>query len=307
MNKFGRNYLLTISTVDNRIDPTGNPIIIKPPFTVEFDITRNILSSANVCSLRIYNLSQTHRNNIRFNFYNQGEYRRISFLAGYGSGVLPLAFSGNITQAWSAREGNNFVTTIECFDGGFAFANSITSATITAGVPQADVFAQLVGALNEYFVTPGYIGSYPGSISRSNSYSGATTDVLRELSQGGFFVDNEKANILGNSEYVPADIVVVNSQSGLLGTPVLQDTILSFEMLFEPGILPGQQVKLESLTAPEFNSTSFDNGGVNVNGFYKVTSIKHRGTISEAVCGDAVTTLEMFYGSQALIPGTLFS
>ena len=50
MDKFGRNYLLTVQLQDL------SPLVIEPPFTLEFDITQNILTSANVCQFRIYNL-----------------------------------------------------------------------------------------------------------------------------------------------------------------------------------------------------------------------------------------------------------
>src|ERR1017187_1050595 len=98
MDKFGRNYILTVETQNNDL------LIIQPPFTVEFDITRNTLTSANVCSIRIYNLSQNNRNKIRFNIMDTGDFRSVQLQAGYGTN-LPIIFSGNITQAWSVREG----------------------------------------------------------------------------------------------------------------------------------------------------------------------------------------------------------
>ena len=267
---------------------SGGNLRITPPFTVQFDITRSILTSANVCSLRIYNLSENNRNQLRFNFYNTGELRPIEFQAGYGTTNLPIVFTGNITEASSVREGKDFITTIQCFDGGFAFANAITNLNFPDGTAQNVILEALVNSLDQYGVAPGAIGSYPGSISRGNAYSGSTTDILAELTNGGFFIDNGKANCLGNSECVEGGIAVINAKSGLLNTPVLQQTILTFDMLFEPGVIAGQQIQLQSLTEQNYN------------GFYKVLSIHHVGMISPSVCGDAVTSLGMYYGAAAL-------
>lgn len=252
------------------------------PFTVEFDITRNTLTSANVCQIRIYNLSPKNRNLIRKNVNDYNIFRLITLKAGYGSN-MPVIFTGNITQAWSVREGVNFITQIECFDGGFAFANSLSNVVFPANTAQNTVIKTLTEDLDH--VSVGAIGSYPGQLSRGNSYSGSTTGLLAQITGGGFFIDNGRANVLGTNECL-LDIggtKVINAKLGLLGTPVLERTIVHFDMIFEPSLFPAQRIFLESAT------------DVNFNGDYKVTAVKHRGMISAAVCGEAITTGEFFY------------
>jgi hypothetical protein len=278
-NKFNRNYLLSVHKID------GSQLDIEPPFTIEFDITRNVLTSANVCSIRIYNLSENNRNQIRKNICNYGDFRTVRLRAGYGENI-PIIFVGNITQAWSAREGVNFITSIECFDGGFAFANSLTSKTYPSGTSQANILSDLMKNLPG--VSLGAVGSYPGQISRGNAYSGSTVNLLNELSGGGFFVDNGKANCLGNSECLKGDLVLINSDSGLLGTPVLERDILNFDMIFEPRLMVGQKIRLESSTDKNFRND------------WKVISLKHRGMISESVCGEVITSVGLYTGTQLL-------
>ncbi len=58
-------------------------------------------------------------------------------------------------------------------------------------------------------------------------------------------------------------------------------------MIFEPRMFVNQLVALES-TESYFN------------GEYAVMGITHRGTISGAICGDAITTLSLWSGQQAL-------
>lgn len=277
--KFNRNYILSAQTQNDEI------LVIQPPFTVEFDITRNTLTSANVCSIRIYNLSLNNRNALRKDVMDYNNFKSVQLQAGYGTN-MPVIFSGNITQCWSVREGVNFITAIECFDGGFAFDNAQTNIVIPEGTSQETMFQTLIGQLPN--VSLGAIGNFPGSLSRGAALSGSTTDLLRDLSGGAFFIDKGRAHILGNSECLEGEMLLINSQSGLLGTPVLERTTLNFDMIFEPRLTVCQLIQLQTDTAANFN------------GFYKIISLKHRGMISPAVCGDAITTVGLWYGTSSL-------
>lgn len=299
--KFGRNYSFLA-----QVDDAGTQLTIEPPFTLEFDITRNILTSANVCQIRIYNLSQKNRDLLRYDFSNTSLVRPISLKAGYGNNI-PAIFTGNITQAWSVREGVNFITTIECFDGGYSFVNSFSPENLTfpAGTELETVYKTLMGYI--FGTTFGAIGpayilgddNTPTTLTRSFTPdpNRPIADILNEKTGGAFFIDNGRTYILGNNECLTGQVAVINSQSGLLGTPLRENNIVTFDMLFEPGIVMRQKLQLDSLTSQNLNS--FNNAGESVNGFYQVVSIKHRGMISESVCGDAITTLELFFGTQA--------
>lgn len=280
MEKFGRNYELTIEPKD----PGDLPVIVRLPFTIEFDITRNTLTSANVCQVRVYNLSQENRNRIRFNQTDYGHFQSITLRAGYGTN-LATVFTGNISQAWSVREGVNFITQIECYDGGFAFVNGVTNNQFPAGTPERSVIQSTLGNLPG--VKIGAISpNYSGTIPRGNTYSGNSANILKDQLVGdAFFIDNGKANVLGTNEYISdlGGVTVINNQSGLLQTPVLEKSIVRFDMLFEPNLQVAQKIRLESITENNFN------------GEYKVTGVKHRGMISGAVAGAVITTGEFFF------------
>lgn len=314
--KFNRNYTLQIATtsVTNFLSTgvSGNTLTIQPPFTIEFDITRSTLSSANVCQLRIYNLSEINRNQIRHNRCDYGGYRRIEFRAGYGNNLASV-FHGNISAAWSVREGVNFVTTIECYDGGYGYVNGECNLTFPAGTPIQAIITQIAGTLKSKNISIGAIGSYPGIITRGNTYSGNTMTILTELTGGGAFIDNEKFYALGTNEYVASlsSIGVINSESGLLGTPELEggqngQYTVRFDMLFEPGLTVGRIIQLDSSTAASSIITTKSQSllGPGFNGKYTIKSIKHRGMISGAVCGNAITTGTFWYNKNpAAVPG----
>src|SRR5580658_479451 len=106
LDKYNRNYLLKIQTDDLTF------IQIQRPFTIEFDIIRNSLASANTSNFRVYNLAENTRSKIRRNQYDFGSadpstQRLILFNAGYGSN-LSLGFGGYVYNAYSVREGTDF-------------------------------------------------------------------------------------------------------------------------------------------------------------------------------------------------------
>lgn len=302
MQKLGRNYFLQVGLADGTLLP------IQLPFTIEFDISRNILPSANVCSIRIYNLSANHRNLVRLDPMDIiGTYRPVILQAGYNQDLSTI-FSGNMTQAWSVREGTNFVTTLECFDGGFAFANAVTGVSFPGNTSYQTIISTLASSATN--LTKGAIGSFPGTINKGKTYSGNPLELLANLTGNAVFVDSLKVNCLGDNECLAnPGIPVIDASTGLLGTPVRENLILTFDMIFEPKIVVSQQVQLLS-TAGGASSvatqgqikTGSNPTSSNFNGFYKVTSVKHRGMISGAICGDAITTLKMFWGTQTLVP-----
>ena len=83
-------------------------------------------------------------------------------------------------------------------------------------------------------------------------------------------------------------VLAINTKTGLLGTPILQGAFLTVETILEPRIKVGQLVEIESSYNTAFN------------GQYKVIGIRHIGVISEAVSGEAKTTLELLVGDRII-------
>lgn len=286
MDKFQRSYVLTIGPRfegGKLVDP--NLIVIKNPFTLDFEVNRNTLASANTGNFRIYNLSENNRKKIFKDTYRTDIYIPVNLKAGYGT-TLPTIFKGNIRHAWSVRESTNYITTIDAFDGGDAIVNGFVNKTFKKGTAKKALIKSVLDVLPN--VTVGAIGDFAGEISRGNSVNGNASDIASTLSNDGFFIDLEKAYCLNDNECVLGSIAVISSDTGLLGTPIREQQTLSFDMLFEPRVLAAQKISLNSITAKNFNGT------------YKVISIKHHGTISEAVCGDAITSLGLWAGDKEL-------
>lgn len=278
MDKFNRNYQMFIDTND------GGQLRIEKPFTVEFNIVRNTLSSANQGLFRIYNLNSTNRARIlkdRIDFNNR---KTIAFYAGYNSD-LPLCFNGTVRRCYSERQGTNIVTTIEADDAGFAFNNALLEkAQYPKGTSRKNVLKDLIKKLKDFGVNEGKIGDIKGSLLRTNSFGGPTINAIQEISGGTFFIDNGVGYILKENEIIDGAVRVINSDTGLLGTPIRDSKLVEFSIIFEPRIVIAQGLSVESSVYPEINNQ------------YKVTAITHNGMISETVAGTAVTKISCFYG-----------
>jgi hypothetical protein len=274
--KLGRNYFLSIEAID------GAFVAVNLPMTLEFDVQRDVIGGVNFAKIRVYNLSKINRNRI---FKNQGgnDYgRKVVLQAGYGPGpILPVILNGQISECYSVREGNTFISSIDALDGARAFADATINITFPKNTPQQQIVQEIAQSMSQFGVKTGAIGSFPGTTTRANPYSGNPMSILKEITNGKAFIDNGVVNVLGDNEVI-ADygIFVLNSSSGLLNTPIREQQFLNVEILFEPLINCGQQILLDS------------NQGDNLNGFYRVLGVHHRGTISGAVCGDATTSLK---------------
>lgn len=281
MLKFGLNYKIKIQVNESE------EVEVKFPITCEFKIDRNTLSQANTSSFSLVNLSENTRNKIYKDQYTTTVYKAIEFYAGYGND-LSLLFKGNIKRAYSERNGTDFYTRIEAYDGGFAFVNGYSSRSFSAGTSQNKVLDSLVADLPN--IKKGVIGKgFEDDLKKGNCYNDNTMKVLRAITNDHVFIDNEKVNILLDEECVQGNIAKIEANTGLLGTPLKEESSINFNMIFEPRLLVGQSIYLQSTTEKNFN------------GLYKVVGFKHAGTISGSVPSKVVTSGNLWYGKNPLV------
>ena len=295
-DKYGRGYILTIEPAydvaydvagDNTLSPSGQAgITIAPPITVDFSIRRDTLASSNVGTFRIYNLAEETRNQLYKDKNTDWIYMPITFQAGYGV-PLPFIFKGNIMEAKSYRtEGSvDFITEITAYDMGIAMSQAMTSKSFPGGTKQSTVIEYLIGDLKKYYVERGVVSDYSAaSYDRQRILFGPTWDLLQtEKGKGMAFIDNGKVHVLKDGDAIDGPIPTISSDTGLLGSPAKADNYMVADILFEPSIICGQLVDLESRVNTRFN------------GKRQVIGVQHTGTISEAVGGKCRTHVTMYY------------
>jgi hypothetical protein len=304
MEKFNRVYTLSVE-VDNGVNTSpllpefqaNKNVTITLPYTVEFEISRRALSSAQTGTFRVFNLGLEVRNAIQKDIFQYTQLRAIQFRAGYDSPngkFVPIVFNGTVLTAYSYREGVNWVTEIEAFDGGWQMANANNvSLTLAPGASAASVITQLSRQLPNISGTP-IVGNFPVSNLRGEALFGNAWQLILQKSNGLATIDNGQVKALNYYEVIQGEIPLISSETGLLGSPKRTTSTLEFDMIFEPRLTVGQIVLLKSSANKQFNRP------------WKVLGFDHRGTISASVGGDCLTSVRLWFTTQGLevIPGT---
>ena len=228
------------------------------------------MASANTGNFKVYNLGQQHRNVIYKNQFDVNTaFRSLVLKAGYGVGqaiTLPIIFQGNVMQAQSYRleKSVNFITEIDGYDYGWVMTNAKSNRNYPAGtVTQSKIIKDLIGDLQTT------VPSDPTN--KGSALNIGAVSPQFDVTYG------QNVAIVGNTW----DLTIIDSQTGLLGTPKKQQNFLIVEMLFEPRLQVGQQVQIISSSLSQYPSSN--------NGVFKVVGIEHRGTISGAVGGECKT------------------
>jgi len=285
--KFQRDYLFSIQ---GNIDKTEF-FSITPPLTIEFDIVRNTFSSANTGKFRIYNLAENVRRNLFHVRYDIDEknYQKVQMFAGYKTNKqLPMVFLGNVFTASTRRTGTDWITEIDAFDGGVGMLTGQISLTKPAGWSAAEVMKTLVGVMP--YTQFGAVGDITVNNTRGISMAGNAWDIFKRIVGDGIsFIDLQNVYGLKENEYLvkPGQIELLLGPNNILGTPRRVGAIVEVDIIFEPAVFVGQAVTINSLETV-------------YNGSYQLRGIHHHGTISEAFCGEAITTLSLWVGTKTL-------
>lgn len=269
-----------------------NTIVVSFPMTLEMDIVRGVQSSANMGHFRIFNLASDKRRQIHHDRTDTNNYQRVTIWAGYEQEKkLSLIFQGNILKASSYRQGPDWITDIEAYSGMFGIQNAVTSVTLPAGWKTSDVIRQVIGSMMPFNVSVGAIGNISQELNaRGVTLAGPAWDIIQNIAPtADTFIDNEEAFVLDQFDYVidTQGIRKIDSSSGLLQTPRRFDGRLDIPVLFEPEVQVGQAIDLVSAESV-------------YNGRYKVSGVRHSGTISGAIGGELITTVTAFTGSKVL-------
>lgn len=277
-------------------------LTIPPNLTIEFEIERAFISGSQNGTFRILNLGEHTRNLLQRDPFATGVVRAIQFRAGYASFPIALCFNGTVLSATSYRRGVDVVTEITAFDGGAAMALGFTAASIAAGASVRDTIVFLARSLPATTGAP-LVGDFPTKSLRSQALFGNTWSVL--LQQAGSngsnlaTIDNGQVKVLNLNEAIAAAIPLINSDSGLLGSPRRTPTTIEFDMLFEPRLTLGQILELESSSNRLLNGT-YKVAGFNHSGVAPSVGEDPNAPVTPVASGAARTRVLLFIGPSEL-------
>jgi hypothetical protein len=280
--KLNRVFRLTVQEEDARGFPTNSATVIENPCTIKFSVNRTLFADINSLDIEIYNLAPNTYNRLFYDYFRIEERRRTVVLeAGYEGQELSIIFIGDVWNCYTSRVGSDMVTKMHALVGLKSLQMQIDLTL--SGIDRNKVLRTAANAMNMD------IEIYSGENTKFNrpvSMTGNAYGVIQKYTDGDVFIDNNVIKVLKNQDYIKGGALLINDESGMLGAPSREDALLTVKLMFEPRIMIGQIVEIQSRIMDVFN------------GQYKVYGIKHEGTISDAIGGTCTTTLQMLVGSQ---------
>lgn len=174
---------------------------------------------------------------------------KITLQAGY-EGNFGIVFKGDLIQAKAGRESptDTFVD-LFCGDGDWAHVWGKINRTLAAGYTPHDVNGVFQDTLSQYGQT---VGDLPSDVPaqaapRGKVMYGMARDYQRDLAQTyqlTAFPRYGNLEWLPQSAYRPGDTVIVNSNTGMIGTPQQTQYGVSVQTLLNPSIGPGTLIRI---------------------------------------------------------------
>jgi hypothetical protein len=170
-----------------------------------------------------------------------------------------LVFQGNIVNAWGIYAGMPEVyLTVEAQNNylGQITSPSPTRTTLTAATTIATVMQQLAASLGVNFENNGVTGT----VRAGQTISGSYVDQVRTMAQTYNFLyffdpaSNTLAITPLNNPRQTQSVPVVSAETGLMGYPIFNGYGVQFDALFNPAILFGGTVEVQS-AIPKANGT----------------------------------------------------
>jgi hypothetical protein len=257
---------------------------------IEFSVEKSISSTQNTATIKIWNLKEASRNALG------KELDEVTLEAGYqppqGSDNIGVIFQGNIRDVEHSRDGPDIITTFSNGDGDKGVRNATISKSYKKGTPVKEVVDDLNKQLEKEGVKRGEqkLPEKVGNFQRPYAVVGSVKREMDTLSRGkGFYwsIQNNTCEIIPGDGFI-GGIILLNDESGLVGTPTITDNGVKVKALLNPEIRPNRRVKIESQTL-EMNSA---------NGEYRVSECTYEGDnrdgdffvsiVGESIKGDKV-------------------
>jgi hypothetical protein len=268
---------------------------------IQFKVKKSDAQTPNTAEIRIFNISETTVAQIR------REFSRVVIQGGYESN-FGVIFDGNIKQVRFGREnGVDTYIDIAAGDGDDAYNFAVVNTTLAAGATQRDQINASSGAMAGKGVKQGYIGDTGDTkLPRGKVMYGMARDYMRQSSEASdtsWSIQDGKLQFIPNTGSLPNQAVVLNSKTGLVGTPEQTNDGIKARCLMNPMLKIGGKVKINEKDVAEAKlaDTSKDAqankpADIASDGFYRLLVVEHTGDTrgndwySDLICLDVDAT-----------------
>jgi hypothetical protein len=278
--QFGRAYNLAVSNNNNALDLSS--------LHFKFNVKCADVETPNTCVVRAYNVSPTTVDALK-----SKEFTQLMLQAGYQNNVnFGIIFKGDIKRFNTGREKNtDSYVEIMAGDGDLLYNFGLVNTNVGPGsTPQTrlseiikNLDAQIDQNANDVIAATG------GILPRGAVMFGLGRVMLRELANSAgarWSIQQGVITFIKNTGYLPGEAVVLNSQSGLIGTPDATDVGIKARMLLNAKLRIGGLVQINQALINQtlVNKPGLKNNGglyfpaqTTDDGFYRVLYIEHTG------------------------------
>lgn len=220
-----------------------------------FKASRTLSGYAGTCELVIRNLSEEHRQEIIH------APRRRTFLeiqAGYREGMSSI-FRGDLRKAIPVREGTDWLVKVTGGDGEHAMRNARVSRGFASGTRLQEVVTHIAEAMGVGIgnTVQALRGAQLGSLDDvfhegTVLYGSAAAELTRLTAAAGltWSIQDSVLQILPRGGALAREAILLSPATGLIGAPeVVNRRTLTVKALLIPGLVPGQQIVLDSAVA----------------------------------------------------------
>ena len=210
-----------------------------------FKIERDDSGKPDKGSVQIYNLNS---DSIK---YIQKPGNQVFLYAGYENNeTLPLMYSGDIREAKETISGVSNIMTITGKDGGNFYTKSKFSKTMKGPVNKLEVVKSLAASAGLTLKSlPALIKGDTTQFMNGFSSNGPSREALDNATKAmgcSWTIQNSELIVTKAGKPTDDRAVVLNSTSGLVGSPEITKTGIKFKALLDPWLMPRRIVKMES-------------------------------------------------------------
>ena len=217
---------------------------------IVFRVQRGDLQTPNSARIRVYNVSAATARRA------QKEFTRVVLQAGY-EGNFGIIFDGSIKQVRRGRESQTTTfLDITAADGDSAYNFAVVNTTLAAGSVATDHVSVATAAMNPYGVSLGYLPELPSNpLPRGKVMFGMARDFMRwtaRTTQTVWSIQDGKVVMVPETAYMPGEIPVITSETGMIGLPQQTANGIEVKMLQNPSIKIGRLIWLDNASVQQY-------------------------------------------------------
>jgi len=237
----------TIKTLRLTITQDGKAKIYEG-FAVEASITKPGLPEKNSAKVKIWGLKYEDMASLTMLAFRPLEARHnlLEVEAGDKDGKLALIFKGEITSASADLNASPDVAmSFEADSGSYPQKIAAPAATVAGEVKAADLFAKFAAEAGYEYKNEGLTASL-----KNAWFPGSPVEKARKLARDigcELIIDDGAMITLPAGQSRPGQAVLLNPGSGLLGYPTFNQRGIVCRCLFNPDLVYGGIIKVESL------------------------------------------------------------